>query len=149
MVWTEQLQFISAFFNNRRSISDLENYGEEEYWATPEEFLERGGDCEDFALAKYLALRYFGWPEEDLWLLLVENKQEDNRHAALAARRDGKMFILDNLSRPAYLLLTEEQFMQSFSPLYAINSYGIWRCLPPDEGQTEALDEAIGSTQVQ
>jgi predicted transglutaminase-like cysteine proteinase len=135
MSWTEQLQFVNAFFNNRGSRSDLENYGEEEYWAAPEEFLQRGGDCEDFALAKYLALRYFGWPEKDLWVLLVEKKQEDSHHAALAVRRDGKIFILDNLSRPAHLLLTEKQFMRGFSPLYAINAFGVWRFAPPDGGQ--------------
>ena len=149
MSWTEQLQFVNAFFNNRGSVPDLENYGEEEYWATPEEFLQNGGDCEDFALAKYLALRRFGWPEEDLWLLLVEKRQEDGHHAVLAARKGGKIFILDNLSRPAHLLLTEEQFMRTFSPLYAINSLGIWRCSSPDGEREPVPGAAEGSAQIQ
>jgi|GEM_PF-4104580 len=127
--WTavEKLQNINGFFNRWDSKSDLENYGVEEYWAIPEEFLEKGGgDCDDFAIIKYLALRYFGWPEQDLWLLLGKEHKSGRNHAVLAARTGEKMFILDNLSKPAYLLIPEKQYMQNFTPLYAINELGAW-----------------------
>jgi predicted transglutaminase-like cysteine proteinase len=127
--WTavEKLQNINGFFNRWDSKSDFDNYGVEEYWATPEEFLEKGGgDCDDFAIIKYLALRYFGWPEQDLWLLLGKENKTGRLHAVLAARAGEKMFILDNLSRPAYLLIPEKQYMQNFIPLYAINELGVW-----------------------
>lgn len=126
--WTaeKKLQNINGFFNCRESKTDQENYGVEEYWACPEEFLEKGGDCEDFAIAKYLALRYFGWPEQDLWILLVRESKTGKHHAVLAARTGEKTFILDNLSRPVYLLIPDKQYLRTVTPLYAVNSLGAW-----------------------
>ncbi len=126
--WTpeKKLQNINGFFNFREAKSDRDNYGLEEYWASPEEFLEKGGDCEDFAIAKYLALRYFGWPEQNLWLLLLKNDKNGEQHAALAAGFGEKLFILDNLSRPVYLIIPEKHYWRNFTPLYAINNLGLW-----------------------
>ena len=122
----KKLQYINGFYNNWPSAKDLVNYGEEEYWATPEEFLDKGGDCEDYAIVKYHALRYFSWPEQDLWVVLVENKKDGEKHAVLAARHGERTFILDNLSRPAYLLIPEMAYMKTFTPLFAVNESGLW-----------------------
>lgn len=135
-VWTSEkkLQNINGFFNRWDSKSDQDNYATEEYWATPEEFLEKGGDCEDFAIAKYLALRGFGWPERDLWLLLLTENKSGEHHAALAAKTGEKTFILDNLSRPVYLLIPEKHYVQNFTPLHAINGLGVWKLSRPPSG---------------
>lgn len=46
------------------------------YTATPEEFAQRGGDCEDYAIAKYFALREAGAPADALRLVyLYESKK--------------------------------------------------------------------------
>jgi predicted transglutaminase-like cysteine proteinase len=127
--WTavEKLQNINGFFNRWESKNDSDNYGVEEYWAIPEEFLDKGGgDCEDFTIIKYLALRYFGWPEQELWILLGKDNKTGRHHAVLAARTGEKTFILDNLSRPAYLLIPEKQYMQNFTPHYAMNELDAW-----------------------
>lgn len=132
----QKLQYINGFYNNWPSAKDSVNYGEEEYWATPLEFLDKGGDCEDYAVVKYLALRYFSWPAEDLWILLVENKKDGEKHAVLAARDRDRIFILDNLSRPAYLLIPEMAYMKTFTPLFAVNETGLWMFAgqhPPEE----------------
>ena len=52
----ERLTLVNTFFNkNIRFGTDLEVWEQEDYWATPLETLGRGaGDCEDFAIAKYL-----------------------------------------------------------------------------------------------
>ena len=140
--WTpeKKLQNINGFFNRWDSKDDQSNYGTEEYWASPEEFLENGGDCEDYAIIKYMALRYFGWPEEDLWLLLAKDKKTGEHHAALAARTGEKIFILDNLSRPVYLLIPEAQYVRNFIPLYAINDRGAWMMVSPGNGTPSAED---------
>ena len=122
----KKLQYINGFYNNWPSVKDSVNYGEEEYWATPLEFLDKGGDCEDYAIVKYLALRYFSWPAEDLWILLVENKKDGEKHAVLVARDKERVFVLDNLSRPAYLLIPEMAYMKTFTPLFAVNETGLW-----------------------
>ena len=43
---------INERVNGIRYITDLKNYGVEQYYATTTEFYENGGDCEDFAAAK-------------------------------------------------------------------------------------------------
>jgi predicted transglutaminase-like cysteine proteinase len=122
-----KLQYINGFFNKWSPESDIDSFGEEEYWASPEEFLEKGGgDCEDYAIIKYLALRYFSWPEENLWIVLVMNKTTEKKHAALAARTGEKTFILCNLSQPDHLLIPEKLYMRSFIPLFALNGLSLW-----------------------
>lgn len=123
----EKLRTINGFFNNWSSEPDIKNYGQEEYWASPEEFLTKGGgDCEDYAIIKYLALRYFSWPAQDIWIVFVDDRINKGKHAVLAARMNDKIFILDNLSRPAYLLIPEKQYAGQVTPLYALNEQGVW-----------------------
>lgn len=148
--WTQdkKLQYINGFFNNWTSINDKNNYGVEEYWASPEEFLSRnGGDCEDFAIIKYYALRYFSWPTQNMWILLVNDKKTDEKHAVLAVKTsDKRLFILCNLSRPAYLLIPADRYMQNFTPLFALNEHGLWMLVEKgaDAGSKTATDEAPG-----
>ena len=144
----EKLRIINGFFNNWSSLTDSANYGQEEYWAAPEEFLANGGgDCEDYALIKYLALRYFGWPAQDLWIVFLRDRINNGNHAVLAARADGRVFILDNLSRPAYLLIPEKQYAKQVTPLYALNELGLWvfaRDARPEKGTADAPDRKAG-----
>ena len=53
----EKLRLVNDFFNRIRYVSDLEHWGVEDFWATPAELLaSNGGDCEDYAIAKYFTL---------------------------------------------------------------------------------------------
>lgn len=123
----EKLRLISGFFNNWRSASDMVTYGQEEYWATAAEFLEKGqGDCEDFVIIKYQALRLLGWDPASLWIVLVNDTTRTSNHAVLAAKMGADTFILDNLSSPGNLILKEEKYSNLYTPLAAMNSHGIW-----------------------
>lgn len=137
-----QLQYINGFFNrNVRSASDKDIYCAEEYWARPEEFLlNRAGDCEDYAVAKYLALRYFGWPAGDMWIILVKDRARELGHAVLAVKLRDTIFTLDNLSRPPQLLLREDIFLKNFIPLYAFNECAFWTVIRPEAPETEQPD---------
>ena len=46
---------INSFFNTFEKVEDIENYGIKDYWATPKEFFQKGGDCEHFVIAKYFS----------------------------------------------------------------------------------------------
>lgn len=137
----KKLRVINAFFNRMPSRSDEDNYGKEEYWALPQEFLQRGGDCEDFAIAKYMALRHFGWSAEKLWIVLVESKAEKKGHAVLVALLDKRIFVLDNLSRPPHLLIPEEQYAAGYTPLYAFNEHGVWKFTGAQDRRTRLSRE--------
>ena len=51
-------------------LEDLANYGLPDYWATPLQFLDRDGDCEDYAIAKFVSLRELGFAADELTGLL-------------------------------------------------------------------------------
>jgi predicted transglutaminase-like cysteine proteinase len=65
-------------------------------WVTPIELLRRGGDCEDFAIAKYFLLIELGVSMSDL--RLVAQRGPDHM-VLLVHARGGEWLVLDNLSR--------------------------------------------------
>ncbi|MEM8799739.1 MAG: transglutaminase-like cysteine peptidase, partial [Pseudomonadota bacterium] len=91
-----QLSLVHQYFNGMDYVSDQELYNRLDYWATPEQFLLHGGDCEDFALTKYRALVDAGFPVGQLRIVLLEDRVTNDAHAVLAAYLDGEILILDN-----------------------------------------------------
>src|SRR5690554_295382 len=55
----EQLKRVNDFFNSTIPyVSDMKHWKKDDYWATPyESLVTNGGDCEDYVIAKYHALR--------------------------------------------------------------------------------------------
>ena len=91
---------INTVVNQVPSVDDMEVWGKEDYWATPKEFYtQRGGDCEDYAIAKYFALRSIGIPAKDMFLTVGDIDDGDGIHMVLLIKsKDGKdTFILDNM----------------------------------------------------
>ena len=132
MAADQKLRTINGFFNFWPGKKDLDNYGQEEYWATPAEFFQHGGgDCEDYAIAKYAALRMLHWPTEDLWVVLVSDVQRKEDHAVLVVRLGKTLFVLDNLSRPKDLIMPHEIYTNHYIPRFAFNDHGVW-VYPPE-----------------
>jgi len=94
------LRPVNGYFNRLRSITDLAHWGVEDYWATPAEFLASdGGDCEDYAIAKYFTLKELGIPISRLRLVYVRTWRANAAHMVLAyyATPDAEPLIMDNL----------------------------------------------------
>lgn len=94
------LRPVNGYFDRLRPIADLEHWGVEDYWATPAEFLASGGgDCEDYAIAKYFTLKELGVPASRLRLVYVRTWRANAAHMVLAyyAAPDAEPVILDNL----------------------------------------------------
>ena len=105
-----------------RYVSDFAQYGEADRWsAALATFATGKGDCEDYAIAKYVALTEAGFPRDDLQLVLVRNRAARQDHAVLAARLDDHWLILDS-RRPE---LMDDSEASSFTPLFAINYRGV------------------------
>jgi predicted transglutaminase-like cysteine proteinase len=82
-----------------RPISDLARFGVADQWSAPTETLRAGGgDCEDYAILKFLILREAGLSESELKLLIVRQPGSRIPHAVLAARVEGDWILLDNRS---------------------------------------------------
>jgi predicted transglutaminase-like cysteine proteinase len=105
-----------------RYVSDYSQHGEADRWSAPlASFATARGDCEDYAIAKYVALREAGIARENLQLVLVRDRAVRQDHAVLAARLDDRWLILDNRQSP----LIEDSNASSFTPLFAINHDGV------------------------
>ena len=98
---------VNDFFNRLPSISDPEHWGVADYWATPSEFLASdGGDCEDYAIAKYFTLKELGVPISRLRLVYARTWLSRGAHMVLAyyVAPGAEPLILDSLEggiRPA------------------------------------------------
>jgi predicted transglutaminase-like cysteine proteinase len=79
------------------ATSDTSQYGIEDRWASPlMTFTSGRGDCEDYALAKYAALRAAGFAQDDLRFLIVRLPRSQGDHAVLSVRHESRWLILDN-----------------------------------------------------
>lgn len=105
-----------------RYVSDYAQHGEADRWsASLATFATAKGDCEDYAIAKYVALREAGFPQEELRLVLVRDRAIRQDHAVLAARLDDRWLILDN--RRSELIADSDA--SSLTPLFAIDHRGV------------------------
>ena len=78
-------------------MSDLAQYGEIDVWSSPLlTFTTGSGDCEDYAIAKFVALRQAGISPEDLRIVIMHDTIRGEDHAVAAARLDGHWLTLDN-----------------------------------------------------
>lgn len=91
-----QLKAVNREVNALTYVADTDNWAQADYWATPREMLVRGGDCEDFATAKYFALRRLGFAAADLRIAVVWDSVDREQHAVLLARAGDRTLVLDN-----------------------------------------------------
>lgn len=90
-------------------------------WQPPLRFLASSGDCEDFAIAKYVALHLLGFPESSLQILVVRDVSRGLGHAVLLVETPGRSWVLDNLHSSVMTALPA-----SYAPLYAVNRLDRW-----------------------
>ncbi|MDR2801544.1 MAG: transglutaminase-like cysteine peptidase [Desulfovibrio sp.] len=126
------LQMVNGYFNQWTPKSDSNAWTSPEYWDTPREFIDqRGGDCEDYAIAKYFALRFLGFEPSRLRLVIVRLWDEKGKavrqlHAVLAVYCKNTWFILDNNARPRDNIFPHTQYQGRFEALYSMNENGAW-----------------------
>ncbi|WP_407157925.1 transglutaminase-like cysteine peptidase [Bradyrhizobium sp. STM 3557] len=105
-----------------RPASDLAQYGEEDVWSSPLATFSRGaGDCEDYAIAKYVALRQAGLAARDLRVVILHDALHHEDHAVAAARLEGQWLLLDNQR----MAMIEDTDARNVRPLFVIDENGI------------------------
>ncbi|HER34360.1 MAG: transglutaminase-like cysteine peptidase [Halothiobacillaceae bacterium] len=124
----ERAERVNAFFNRRiRYVEDNQLWGEQDYWASPVETIGRGaGDCEDFAIAKYLVLREAGIDNSQLRLIYVRARFGGGSRAHMVLgyypTPDAEPLILDSLVR----LVAPAGQRPDLTPIFSFNSEGLW-----------------------
>jgi predicted transglutaminase-like cysteine proteinase len=113
----QQLEAVNRYVNQTPYQTDLARFGTIDHWATPREFLEQSGDCEDYAIAKYLSLRHLGWDVSSLRVLVLNDEVRRELHAVLIAYVDGVAYVLDNLSAD----VRPHTAIRHYRPIFSIN----------------------------
>jgi predicted transglutaminase-like cysteine proteinase len=110
-------------------MSDLAQWGVPDRWSAPLETLTTGhGDCEDYAIAKYVALVEAGVAADDVRLVIVRDLALAQDHAVVAARLDGEWIVLDNRR----LVLVQDVDMPRVQPLFVLDESGVKQFAPTD-----------------
>jgi predicted transglutaminase-like cysteine proteinase len=105
-----------------RPMSDLDQYGATDVWTSPlVTFANGAGDCEDYAIAKFVALRQAGISPDDLRIVIMRDTIRGEDHAVAAARLDGHWLTLDNRR----MLMVEDAYVRNYRPLFVIDQYGV------------------------
>ena len=121
-----------------KPASDWLQYGSADYWASPLQTLGSGaGDCEDYAILKYVALRAAGVDVDDLRLVIVQDDKRRTEHAVLAVRYEQKWLILDNLTMT---IITAEN-VRGYRPLFALNSASAIAVAAVGPTQSKVIEE--------
>ena len=112
-----QLDRVNRLMNQVRYREDSDTWGRSDYWATPGEFFAYGGDCEDFAVAKYYSLRMLGYPAESMRIVVLEDLRLERTHAVLVVELGGRELMLDN----QYATLVDWRSAEDYQPFYSVN----------------------------
>jgi predicted transglutaminase-like cysteine proteinase len=118
----QQIGAINTAFNRWPYKEDTEVYGLQEYWATPSEFMAHSGDCEDYAIAKYFALRQLGFSKDAMRVVILKDRIRGVGHAVLAIYRQDRILILDSLSN---MILPDDRY-KHYVPQYSMNETTRW-----------------------
>lgn len=128
----KKIRRVNAFFNRRLAFQDdAALWNQSDYWATPMESLaRRAGDCEDFAIAKYVSLRLLGLSDTQLRLIYVRARI-GGVHSTLSQAHmvlgfypapEAEPEVLDNLIddvQPA-------SRRSDLTPVFSFNADGLW-----------------------
>jgi len=107
-----------------RPVSDLAQHGRIDVWTSPLATLASGsGDCEDYAIAKFVALRRAGIAPEDLRIVVLHDTIHGDNHAVTAARLDGHWLMLDNRR----MAMIEDSDVRNYQPTFVIDQHGVMR----------------------
>jgi predicted transglutaminase-like cysteine proteinase len=107
-----------------RPMDDLGQYGEIDVWSSPLATLDRGaGDCEDYAIAKFVALRLAGIAAEDVRIVVMRDLMQGEDHAVAAARLDGQWLMLDNRR----MAMIDDVHVRNYRPLFVLDESAVMR----------------------
>ena len=122
----EQIRRVNRFANQQEYILDIDNYGMEDYWATPRQFLYNNGDCEDFAITKMLSLKQLGFDMRHMRIVVLQDTNLRIPHAVLAVDIQGDILIMDNQIEE----VVSHRHIVHYVPIYAVNEQRWWMYLP-------------------
>lgn len=124
-----------AHINRAANLAIRYRVENSEAWTSPLTALAAGtGDCKQFAVLKYAALKESGIAADRLHILIVEDKARHAAHAVVAVRDGTQWLVLNNRNST---LIEFGDFLRQYSLLGALNQgqfAEFW--LQPQEART-------------
>lgn len=130
----EKLEAVNKYYNNVRYGSDLKVYGKKDYWATPWEFLGKDrGDCEDYVISKYFALRYLNVDSKKLFFTYVRSSKFKAAHMVLTYFETPRSepLILDNNNHKIF----PASKRKDLTPIYNFNGESLYKAAAKGNGK--------------
>jgi len=119
---SERVERVNQVLNQLPYVTSVANWQDPNHWETPYEFLARGGQCQDYAIAKFMALKESGMSEQQLRVVVVHDKQVGLDHAITVVYEAEGPVLLDNQIRS----VTPVAAVARYAPYYSINDTGWW-----------------------
>ena len=138
----QKLRKVNDFFNQMQFIDDRIHWQQEDYWATPVEFLaSQGGDCEDYSIAKYFTLTALGIAEDKLNLTYVKALRLNQAHMVLTyyATPNADPLVLDNLEAN----IKSASQRKDLLPIYSFNGSNLWLAKQRGRGQLVGRSDGL------
>ena len=133
-----KIKNVNDFFNQIPYKTDVVHWKKQDYWATPFEFMGTGGgDCEDYAIAKYFSLIKLGIPDEKLRITYVSYKKANSKfeqaHMVLTYyhKVGVEPVVLDNIDKT----LQVASKRTDLKPVYSFNASGLWQAKTKGEAR--------------
>lgn len=120
-----QVKYVNDFFNQIPYYTDIVHWKMKDYWATPfEKMTTNGGDCEDYSIAKYFALRELGVDDKKLRIMYVKAINWSEPHMVLIyfPKPEDIPLVLDNINKQILPATKRKDLV----PVYSFNADGIW-----------------------
>jgi len=114
----------------------------QERWTTPLAALAAGeGDCKQFAVLKYAALRAAGFASDDVRVVIMGERRRPETHAMVAVRNGARWLVLDNRS---LAIVESRTLLDRYRPLYTLGRDGVRRFVPQPQVAAHKAAAACG-----
>lgn len=130
----QKLEAVNDFYNGVRYAPDIKVYNKKDYWATPYEFLGKDqGDCEDYVIAKYFALKYLGVDTKKLFFTYVRSTRFKAPHMVLTYFETPRSepLILDNTNHRIFPASKRKDLI----PIYNFNGDSLYKASKTGKGE--------------
>jgi len=104
-------------------------------WTAPLAALSAGaGDCKQYSVLKYSALRDAGYAAADVRIIVMASRFVREAHAIATVRHEGRWLMLDNRS---LALVDGEEILKRYVPLYILDDNGVREFAVPVAGNDQ------------
>ena len=118
----QQIAIANQAINRHRYVPTAVNWHRSMYWETAFEFLRHGGQCQDYAIAKYLLLRAAGVSADQCAWSCCAIPRSISITPCSPSMSNGEPQLLDNLRGD----IVPASSVGDYHPYYSINENGWW-----------------------